>query len=237
MTIIVNTLIGYTVEVITLKSKNKVRVNAMYEPESNTPKTLPNWLLITLFSSWILATLVGLWWFQSTQVKPFIENNDDVAFFQAQSIDKLLQPYLKNTGAPLDGQRTLLHFWRPDCLCNRVSQRHFSDLVSQYSSEQLRIIIIAHPASSDEDINALLKLNGDRFTVIRAEDSLLSLPSSPSLAIFDDQGEFNYFGAYGFGAFCTVRDDGFLSSIIDTKKSVSFTNVIGDGCFCSWNDE
>lgn len=212
-------------------------------PEPGNPKTtlktrntLSNGVLVTIFSVWIFATIAGLWWFQNTQLKAFVDDQDDVAFFQAQSIDQLLKPYLALAGGNLAGQRTLLHFWRPDCLCNRVSQRHFSDLVSQYSKDELRIIIIAHPSSSDDDIKSLLKLNGDRFSVIRAKDSLLNLPSSPSLAIYNEREEFNYFGPYGFGAFCTVRDDSFLSSIIDDPTRKNFTNVIGDGCFCRWRD-
>jgi hypothetical protein len=218
-----------------MKSK-KLNGTKTHTAENHNSKALPSWLLIMIFGTWILTTLTGLWWFQSTKVKSFIDIQDDVTFFQAHSIDNLLQPYLKKAGGAPENQKTLLHFWRPDCLCNRISQRHFSDLTSQYSSEQLRIIIIAHPSSSDYDIEELLRLNSDRFMVIRADDSLLSLPSSPSLAIYDDQGEFNYFGPYGFGAFCTVRDDGFLSSIIDNPKPGRFTNVIGDGCFCSWSD-
>lgn len=204
-------------------------------------KSLPSWLLIALFSFWVFATLIGLWWFQHDKLKAFADLEVDLQFFQPQSIDLLLQPYLAQAESMTDKtnhpeQRTLIHFWRPDCLCNRISQRHFSRLINQYNPEQLRIVIIAHPKSSDTEIEQLQILNGKRFIVLRAGDDLLRLPSSPSLAIYDTKQSLNYFGPYGFGAFCNVREDGFLASIIDNPNANSFANVIGDGCFCSWKD-
>lgn len=206
------------------------------QQDNTKGRSLPTWLLVCIFIFWIGATVAGLWWFQNNNLKSFIEPTDDIAFYQTQSIDKYLTPYIDEIGPSLEGQQTLLHFWRPDCLCNRISQRHFTTLIDQYSADQLRIVIIAHPYSDEDSIKKLIELNGDRFTVIRAKTDLLKLPSSPSLAIYDADNELSYFGPYGFGAFCNVREDGFLSSIINDPKSKGFTNVIGDGCFCSWAD-
>ena len=200
------------------------------------PKRSSIWVILLLVAG-VLLTVFCLWWFQSSQLKDFIDDKDDAAFFQSQTIDSLLQPYLKQLGPALEDQRTLIHFWRPDCLCNRISQRHFENLIAQYSADELRIVIIAHPATSDAEIASLIKLNGERFIVLRAQQSLLDLLSSPSLAIYNQYGEFSYFGAYGFGAFCNVREDGFLASIIDNAQGNRFTNVIGEGCFCRWSDE
>lgn len=202
-------------------------------------KSLPNWVTVSLFSLWVGITVLGLWWFQQEKLKPFIASDDDSRYFQAQQIDILLQPYLAKAGDSLKGQQTLLHFWRPDCLCNNISQRHFNNLIKEFSHEELRIIIIAHPNSSSEDISELEHLNKGRLTVIKAENDLLTLPSSPSLAIFNNAQKLSYFGAYGFGAFCTVREDGFLSSVIENNnkgEAATFTNVIGDGCFCQWKN-
>ncbi|MFT4907672.1 MAG: hypothetical protein ACI978_001755 [Oleispira sp.] len=201
-------------------------------------KTLPNGLIIGLFSLWIAATLLGLWWFQQANLKNFISAEDDTRFYQPQAIEALLEPYLNQLPPTLKNQQTLLHFWRPDCLCNKVSQRHFSRLLSSFNNEELRIVIIAHPMSRDEEINDLQQLNGARLAVIRAEDDLLPLPSSPSLALIDTDNKLGYFGPYGFGAFCTSNDDGFLTSIVNRMATDqplnTFTNVIGKGCFCSW---
>ena len=121
----------------------------------STKKSLPNFLIVTLFSIWISATLIGLWWFQQANVKSFITPQDNTMFYQPMAIESLLTPYLTEFPAPLKNQQTLLHFWKPDCLCNRVSQRHFSRLLTSFSAEELRIIIIAHPDSRDEEIEQL----------------------------------------------------------------------------------
>lgn len=211
---------------------------------SNAKKSLPNWLTVALLSLWVIVTVLGLWWFQQAKIKPFIGNESDSRFFQPDEISLLLQPYLSHDdlldNEPLPGQQTLLHFWRPDCLCNNISQRHFSSLLHTFTKQQLRIIIIAHPSSSDDDIAELQRLNEHRLSVIKAKPEMTILPSSPSLAIFNEKQSLQYFGAYGFGAFCTVRDDNFLSSLIekniagDHANQTVFTNVIGDGCFCRW---
>ncbi len=201
-------------------------------------KTLPNWLIVGLFSLWILATVIGLWWFQQTKLKSFISIDDEISYYQPTAIEQLLSPYLDQLAPALPKQQTLLHFWRPDCLCNNISQRHFSRLLTEFSSESLRIIIIAHPNSSDQEIDDLQQLNGDRLTIVRAQEALLNLPSSPALALLNEENKLGYFGPYGFGAFCTVSDEGFLSSIINKMANAdqltTFTNVIGEGCFCSW---
>jgi len=201
-------------------------------------KPLPNWLIISLFSLWITATLFGLWWFQQANLKSFIGAKDDNRFYQAMAIEDIFAPYINDLPEALTNQQTLLHFWKPDCLCNRLSQRHFRQLLAEFTAEELRIIIIAHPMSSREEIDNLQQLNGERLTIIRAENDLLPLPSSPSLALINNDNKLGYFGPYGFGAFCTSSEDGFLTSLVNRMASdeplTTFTNVIGEGCFCSW---
>jgi hypothetical protein len=201
-------------------------------------KARPTKLIIALSSLCIAVTVLGLWWFQQVNLKDFISKEDDAQFYQPKVVEALLAPYLDQFPMPLANQQTLLHFWRPDCLCNRISQRHFSRLLTHFNAEQLRIIIIAHPMSSRKEIDNLQQLNGERLTIVRAQDNLLSLPSSPSLALMNSDHKLGYFGAYGFGAFCTNDDEGFLTHIVDQMASDkplnTFTNVIGEGCFCSW---
>lgn len=201
-------------------------------------KTLPNWLVIALFSVWVMATLLGLWWFQQVKLKSFIGAEDDTRYYQPRAIENLFSPYLEQLPPAKEQQQTLLHFWRADCLCNRISQRHFSQLLSEFTPEQLRIVIIAHPDTQQQEIEDLQHLNGDRLEIIRAEKNLLSLPSSPSLALFNGDNKLGYFGPYGFGAFCTSSEDSFLPKLVNRmsveSQLISFTNVIGEGCFCSW---
>lgn len=207
---------------------------------SHKNKSIPNWLIIALFSIWVIATVLGLWWFQQSKLKAFIDFEDDPRFYQPAKINQFIQPYIDDLAPALPGQQTLFHFWRSDCICNRVSQRHFSRLLQNFNSEELRIVIIAHPDSLEEDIQDLQQLNGNRLQVIRAQPELKVLPSSPALAILNEQHQLGYFGPYGFGAFCTSNEDDFLSSLVrdlsltDQNEAPTFINVIGEGCFCSW---
>lgn len=206
-------------------------------------KPIANWLIVSLFTAWIIATVLGLWWFQQAKLKPFIGAEDDTRYYQPQQISAFLQPYIDQLKPALPGQQTLFHFWRSDCICNRISQRHFSRLLKDFDKQALRIVIIAHPDTLATDINELSELNGDRLQVIKAAPALRNLPSSPSLAIMSEQKQLGYFGPYGFGAFCTSNDDGFLTALVNQlsegssnpqQSAPTFINVIGEGCFCSW---
>lgn len=200
-------------------------------------KKISQWLVVTLFLAWITSTIIGLWWFQQSKLRPFIVPTDSQDFYQSQKIDQRLRPYLEAYSGN-DKSQLLIHFWNPDCLCNRVSQRHFSTLLQGFDQSQLDVLIIAHPDTSDEKIESLKVLNPERFSIVRGGNDLRELPASPSLALYDHNKALSYFGPYGFGAFCTVREDGFLSGIIkqmQTGQSTSFINVVGDGCFCSWS--
>jgi hypothetical protein len=46
------------------------------------------------------------------------------------------------------------------------------------------------------------------------------------------------FGPYGFGAFCSQNNEDFLPSIVvqiaRDEPLNTFSNVIGEGYFCSW---
>lgn len=201
-----------------------------------SPDSTPSRSGILFISILIAATLAGLWWFQQSRIRPFIDTSDP-RFFQASEIDRFLQPILNDIRVS-DDQVLMLHFWKPDCLCNKISQRHFTELTHSFSPEELHIVIVAHPDTSEQQLDDLKSLNADRLTAIRAPGEFRDLPASPSLSLYGNNG-LAYFGPYGFGAFCNVREEGFLGNIIKgmqiTNDSPAFINVIGDGCFCSWD--
>lgn len=197
-----------------------------------------------IFSALVLsATLIALWWFQSSLVRPFISHDDDARFYQMSFIDQQLKGHLNNKQSSLATNKTaisdtgavqLFHFWNPDCICNRISQRHFDKLLGRFDAQQLSVTVIAHKNASTAQLTQLQQLN-PRIRIIQPQG--LSIPSSPALAIYDRKQKLSYFGPYGFGAFCTMQDDALLPSIIQKNidnKNTDFANVIGDGCFCPW---
>lgn len=204
----------------------------MTEP-SSTAK--PFWLSL-LIIVWLGATLAGLWWFQQQNVRPFIGTDDDARFWQASRISEQLTPLLQTLPLAAAQQVTLLHFWNPGCLCNQLSQRHFDALLREFSHDALRVLAIAPASATDDELAAFRRLNGSRMEIIRA-DAGFTLPTSPALALFGPDSAMGYFGAWGFGALCTVADDDFFPSMVRALQTGAygpFANVAGDGCFCAW---
>ncbi|MAD43917.1 MAG: hypothetical protein CMH98_02820 [Oceanospirillaceae bacterium] len=208
-------------------------------PENESPqarrKSQKTWLLSALILVWLVATLAGLWWFQQQNIRPFVAPGDDSRFWQASQAAPLLEDLYRNL--PDAPERvTLIHFWNPDCLCNQVSQRHFDGLIHGFSKQDLRIIVVAAPTVTEAGLEQFKALNGDRLEVMRAPAGF-SVPASPGLALFSADGKLGYFGAYGFGALCTVANDDFFPNIVRSLAGEGygpFVNVAGSGCFCPW---
>lgn len=208
---------------------------------TNNDKDLyKNLAISALLVLWLVATLAGLWWFQQQNVRPFISNNDDARFWQAAHVQAALEPLLSedsSTSISANPKRvTLLNFWNPSCLCNQLSQRHFEGLFKQFDANALRIITIAPANTSDDEIAAFIKLNGERMSIVRAPADF-SLPTSPAVALFNHEQQLGYFGAWGFGALCTVASDDFFPNIVralQNDRYGPFVNVAGNGCFCAW---
>ena len=200
-----------------------------------------NFLIGSLVGVWLVATLLGLWWFQQQTVRPFISADDDTRLWQAQQVEPLFSTALQQLPQDNQADVVLFHFWNPDCLCNQVSQRHFNGILRQFNQQQLRVIAITSTSTSDEQIREFNKLNGERIDLIQLSPQQLPLSASPGLALFnkvDDQYHMGYFGAYGFGALCTVANDDFFPNIIRNMQKGRygpFMNVAGDGCFCGWD--
>ena len=205
-------------------------------PDHTAPSARRTLLLSLLIGAWLLLTLAGLWWFQQQNVRPFVSIHDDPAFWQAPATGQLLLPLLQAFPPPASTQVTLLHFWNPDCLCNQISQRHFDGLIRAFEPQALRIIVVAPATATDDQLARFRELNGRRMSVIRAPAEL-RIPASPGLALFGPDMRMGYYGAYGFGALCTVANDDFFPNIVRTLRHDSygpFVNVAGNGCFCAW---
>lgn len=208
---------------------------------SNTPhKPSAKELIIGLsVLLWLTLTLLGLWWFQQQTLRPFIAPEDDARLWQAQATEALFQTVLQQLPAD-SSDVVLLHFWNPDCLCNQVSQRHFNGILEAFNSDELSVIAITSEHTSAEQIAEFNRLNGQRMTLLQIPAAQLPLSASPGLALFNRvNGEYRmgYFGAYGFGALCSVANDDFFPNIIRNLQRGPygpFMNVAGDGCFCSW---
>ena len=205
--------------------------------------TRKNLLIGSLIAIWLFATLLGLWWFQQQTIRPFISAEDDQRLWQAKQVEQLLQSAVAQIPGDNQADVVLFHFWNPDCLCNQVSQRHFNGILREFNQQQLRVMAITSTNTSAEQIAEFNQLNSDRIDLIQVAPEQLPLSASPGLALFnriDGKFRMGYFGAYGFGALCTVANDDFFPNIVRKMKQGPygpFVNVAGDGCFCSWTEK
>lgn len=191
------------------------------------------------------TTLVGIQWYKSQYLRAFIDTqyNDNERWFHYSEVAPILEPLWQESQTVSQSgesnQITLIHFWNPDCFCHQVSHRHFKAVIDAYPTHELRIIAIPKKGTNEKSYSAIETL-GTRVELVPSLSGKVpeDLPVSPSIAIFNSQGELAYFGPYGFGAFCSLRPDNFLIDLINSikhQKPIKFMNVIGDGCFCSFH--
>lgn len=204
-------------------------------PTSNSKPQHRNLVLGIVVILWLTATAILLWWFQSRSVQPFLPADHNPASLQVSQLVPELVSWLPpaEQRAPV----TLIHFWNPDCLCNQVSSRHFESLVRRFSNQQLDILVIAPANTSDARIAEFKRLNGERMRIMRMSSDQHWLPASPSLALLRADGSLGYFGAYGFGALCSISDEDFFPNMVRQMTAGSygpFMNMAGSGCFCRW---
>lgn len=215
-----------------------------YQSSEDSRSSAPsnaNQLLGLVVIAWLLATAAFLWWFQSQQVRPFVSNEDDPRQVQVSQLQKMLSPLLSEAKFHNGQALTLIHFWNPNCLCNQLSQRHFEGLLNSVDAEHLNVLVVAAPGTSASEIARFQQLNGERMKILRAKSSAatspLKIPSSPALALMHGNGDLGYFGAWGFGALCTLESDDFFPSIVEKMLAGPygpFANISGNGCFCAW---
>ncbi|MFK4751933.1 DUF6436 domain-containing protein [Oceanobacter antarcticus] len=210
------------------------------EPPGGSHHRQRNIVLGLVVVLWLGGTGLALWWFQSQTIRPFLPAQTSPAALSTQTLESTLASLLVQT-APTAVQApvTLVHFWNPDCLCNQVSRRHFDGLVSAFDASQLRIVVVAAANASTAQLAEFRRLNGQRMELVQANGLTRQLPSSPALALIKANGQLGYFGAYGFGALCSVANDDFFPNMVRQMidgQYGPFVNIAGSGCFCQWPD-
>ena len=190
---------------------------------------------------WLSGSLVGLWWFQSRLIQPFVAADAPASMRSIEAVDTALRSLLQShpdTSLTTTGVVTLVHLWNPECSCNSVSQRHLDATLEAYPPEQLRFVILAPATATAEQLSNALSLNPRAMVLQSPADQTLPISASPGLAMYSPSGELSYFGAYGFGALCTLSDSNLFVNMVSTLLSGAsygpFMNIAGSGCFCNW---
>ena len=194
-------------------------------------------LVSLLIIVWLSGSLGALWWFQSRLIKPFVPADAPPEFRDLNAVESALTPLMASLDTPA-GAVTLIHLWNPDCGCNTVSQRHLDATLDAFSPEQLQFVILAPVSASQKDLSEIQQLNPRAALIQLTSTQKVPLSASPGLAMYNPEGELAYFGAYGFGALCTLSDSNLFVNMVTTllagESYGPFMNIAGSGCFCDW---
>lgn len=126
-----------------------------------------------------------------------------------------IQPFYQASGQK--GKTTVLHFTDKTCPCSRYSERHIEDL--QLILANTKQVVVTPP--------------------MVASIPNVIVPATPSVAIWNEQGELAYFGPYSSGAVCGEGKD-FVSRVLSElqkHRNPRWINTLGVGCYCSYPNE
>ena len=141
---------------------------------------------------------------------------------------------LPATLAGATGRIRLVHFWDPDCTsCNRETSAHLSYLISMYQRANIDFYSIRKPGTEGQ----LPPFLQGKLQPLDAIEGMERIPASPSVAIWDAQGQLAYAGPYSVGMVCTSANS-FVEPIIDNLidgQPVEPFGMLVVGCYCRWS--
>ena len=201
-------------------------------------------LAILLVLAWLVVVVAGFWWFQFKDLREFATDSS-VVFFEGGKFNNQLSALVK-TGADNKDRITLVHFWDPDCSCNRFNEPHVKELIEIYAKQNIQFVIVARVAESAQtnEVLARARMTFNHpavINIISGRDLQLdAMPSTPAVAVMNNQQNLVYFGPYSVGAVCNVKNGAFVEKTLEDMskgQARKQLNVLATGCFCSWGDK
>lgn len=198
-----------------------------------------------LFSSlimavWLIGTGYAFWWFQARDIRPF--DLQAAELIEEQSLTRSLDSLLTSLQA-VPGKSYLLHFWQPDCSCNRFNRAHVKEISDKYREENFQLVTITrpHPDYSNQELIQMAKQEFDSVVIIDQQKLLTGnarIPAAPAAAVIDKNGKLAYFGPYSDSTFCGLGGTAFVERVADLLvkgENPSIVNTMVLGCFCDWD--
>lgn len=210
-------------------------------------KSGKNWFVGILLISWAVSTVFAFWWFQFRDIQAFdanAESNRTVFFESGELGDRLEKLVQQERASGKADAVSVVHFWNPDCLCNRFNEVHVKKIISDYAEKNVKFTIVV-----SGETKAIRKQREDLarqiFThaavkEIRSDWPMKQGPvSSPAAGVLNQHGELVYFGPYSLGAQCAPDKGNFVEKVLDRLNSEKppakkQLNTLAVGCFCPW---
>ena len=190
----------------------------------------------------VVAIVIGA--LSLMQQRPFVAADAPASSRQLEAINAGFQNFLERIpDSPMhEGKVILVHFWNPACLCNSVSMRHVRNILATIPEAELRFIVLlpeGHDTGPNTRADIQQEFGSEAIEVYAFESGdHIPLTASPGLAVFSPQASLAYYGAYGFGALCSLSEADLFTSMIASLSEGNnygpFINIAGSGCFCPW---
>lgn len=206
-----------------------------------------NWFVGILVSVWIVSTVFAFWWFQFRNIQAFDSNavKNQTVFFESGELGARLESLINKN---LQGKKlkpiSVVHFWNPDCPCNRFNEVHVKKIISDYAEKNVQFTIVV--SGNSEEQRKLLRERASKtfthhgVTNIRSDWPMdKGPPSSPAVGVVNSNGELVYFGPYSLGANCSPDKGKFVETVLDhlhdkKQRQKKQLNTLAVGCFCPW---
>lgn len=167
---------------------------------------------VTLFVVVWASVLLGSILYLSNLRVGLFDPNNQLTLLSAQA-DFENEFIAKLKSADIDTRNTIVHFSAgTNCYCQTIAQAHI-DSVKQLATEQ-------------GFINSKLTVTSDSVLIS-------FIPSTPAVAVFNQQGHLLYFGPYATGLFCAPQQ-GIVENYISSEQAYLGATIISDakGCYC-----
>lgn len=198
------------------------------------------WMLRFLFSKtliasilvfvWAGATAYAFWWFEFKNLRPFdTRANGQVVEI---SVGPLEQSLLKLTQADTQAIR-VIHFWNPECYCNRFNQQHLQQIQQQYANQGVSFYLAL--VGDTQKYQSLIEKKYKNIPILKIDSFAGLIPSTPSAAILKAGHGLTYFGPYSEGAMCSAQSGSFVEKILDASLNGNPAvqiNSLAFGCYC-----
>ncbi len=158
---------------------------------------------------WLIAMLAALYGFSRLQMQVFDYDGRLVNSSASMAFDREFTELLNREIGVLESK--IVHFYQQDCACQSVGSIHINS------------VKLLADASKRENVEMRLEPNSPVSKMV---------PSTPAVAVFDENGKLSYLGPYSSGYYCSVGN-GIVEPYIEKRAGPGATIVAqAAGCYC-----
>lgn len=171
------------------------------------------WVALLAAAYWYFLIKPKQWFDHEMQQPPVLAEPS-----QQQALRRLLQHHFPQLQAE---QSWFVRFMQSDCGCERFVELYHQSFAAQADPSTMQVVSV--------DLTAGL------FTP--TEQTLLQqvIPATPSVVLFDPQGQVVYFGPYHQEGICNAENS-YLEPVLQALRQgqeLTVLNTLVFGCFCS----